>query len=192
MTSFITWKIYISILSLYIRQNCNSEQSNDEFESLRGKSDKTKPAYTLYTQALKRPQTKSQKHSAENQKTNKTRKQSMHNNSYRGRYRRWREALLKNKTISEEDDAFLSGYQKWMCTLQTRGVIATPNCYLIIQSLYTVPVILQVVQFLYLPDFWTFLRLNQRRMKWPSFLLGGTFEKKRPTKFSMHKKRGGV
>lgn len=126
------------------------------------------------------------------QKTNKTRKQSMHNNSYRGRYRRWREALLKNKTISEEDDAFLSGYQKWMCTLQTRGVIATPNCYLIIQSLYTVPVILQVVQFLYLPDFWTFLRLNQRRMKWPSFLLGGTFEKKRPTKFSMHKKRGGV
>lgn len=190
MTSFITWKIYISILSLYIRQNCNSEQSNDEFESLRGKSDKTKPAYTLYT--LKRPQTKSQKHSAENQKTNKTIKQSMHNNSYRGRYRRWREALLKNKTISEGDDAFLSGYQKWMCTLQTRGVIATPNCYLIIQSLYTVPVTLQVVQFLYLPGFLTFLRLNQRRMKWPSFLLGGTFEKKRPTKFSMHKKRGGV
>lgn len=29
-------------------------------------------------------------------------------------------------------------------------------------------------------------------MKWPSFLLGGTFEKKRPTKCSMHKKRGGV
>lgn len=125
------------------------------------------------------------------QKTNKTIKESMHNNSYRGRYRRWREALLKNKTISEEDDAFLSGYQKWMCTLQTRGVIATPNCYLIIQSLYTVPVILQVVQFLYLPGFLTFLRLNQRRMKWPSFLLGGTFEKKRPTKFSMHKKKRG-
>lgn len=76
---------------------------------MRGKSDKTKPAYTLYTQALKRPQTKPQKHSAENQKTVK---QSMHNNSYRGRYRRWREALLKNKTISEEDDTFLSGYQK--------------------------------------------------------------------------------
>lgn len=76
----------------------------------------------------------------------------------------------------------VSGYQKLTSTLHIVGVIATPNCFQ--YPIYTDALCsghltdsyIGGTQFFHI--FSTFLTLVQCGVKWPSILLGGTFEKR--------------
>lgn len=86
-----------------------------------------------------------------------------------------------------------SGYQKLTSLCHTMQVIATPNCYR--YSNYRGTLVCWLINKSILVEhnfsvlFQHFLNTCYCGVKWPSILLGGTFEKDQ-TKFSMHKNEG--